>query len=155
MDRIMKVLKYTKVEVATGYDEASSEMLKSGGDIVAILLYQLFNKFWKSHRIPNDWCKAVIALLYKGKDLGRFVNKTENKIYHVQVGFRKWMKYVDVVEFGKQVTAMPLAPHSSAAVHIPHRSPAPRRSYLSHQTESSGSEHTIASAGSSACVDIE
>ncbi|GBP15357.1 hypothetical protein EVAR_80537_1 [Eumeta japonica] len=44
MDEIMKALKRMKVGKAAGYDKVSSEMLRSGGRIVASLLYQLFNK---------------------------------------------------------------------------------------------------------------
>ncbi|GBP45661.1 hypothetical protein EVAR_35928_1 [Eumeta japonica] len=36
-------------------------ILRDSGGIVASLLYQLFNKCWKSHRVSNDWCKAVIV----------------------------------------------------------------------------------------------
>ncbi|GBP63058.1 hypothetical protein EVAR_87430_1 [Eumeta japonica] len=67
MDEIMKALKRMKVGKAAGYDRVSSEMLRGNGDIVASLLYQLFNKCWKSNRVPNNWCKVVIVLLYKEK----------------------------------------------------------------------------------------
>ncbi|GBP28589.1 hypothetical protein EVAR_85788_1 [Eumeta japonica] len=64
---IMKALKSMKVGKAAGYDRVSSEMLRDGGGIVASLLYQLINKCWKSHRVPNDWRKAVFVPPYKGK----------------------------------------------------------------------------------------
>ncbi|GBO99404.1 Putative transcription factor capicua [Eumeta japonica] len=44
-------------------------MLRGGGGIVASLLYQLINKCWESHRVPSDWCKAVIVPLYQGEGL--------------------------------------------------------------------------------------
>ncbi|GBP40629.1 hypothetical protein EVAR_32671_1 [Eumeta japonica] len=47
---IMKTLGGIKVGKAAGCDRVSSEMLRSVGDIVASLLYQHFNKCWKSHR---------------------------------------------------------------------------------------------------------
>ncbi|GBP15970.1 hypothetical protein EVAR_12550_1 [Eumeta japonica] len=50
MDEIMKAIKRMKVGKAAGYDRVSSDMLRGLGDIVASLLYQLFNKYWKSHR---------------------------------------------------------------------------------------------------------
>ncbi|GBP29378.1 hypothetical protein EVAR_22750_1 [Eumeta japonica] len=50
MDEIMKALKHMKVGKAAGYDRVSSEMLRGGGGTVTGLLYQLFNKCWKSHR---------------------------------------------------------------------------------------------------------
>ncbi|GBP61990.1 Oxysterol-binding protein-related protein 9 [Eumeta japonica] len=67
MNEIMNGLKRIKVGKAAGYDRVSSEILKDGTAIVASLLYQPFNKCWKSHRVPNDWCKSVIVLLYQGK----------------------------------------------------------------------------------------
>ncbi|GBP71728.1 hypothetical protein EVAR_33141_1 [Eumeta japonica] len=79
MDDVMKALKHMKVEKAAGYDRVLSEMLRGGGGAVASLLYQLFNKCWKSHKVPNDrykvvvvlWCKVVIVPLYKkGKTYG-------------------------------------------------------------------------------------
>ncbi|GBP86180.1 hypothetical protein EVAR_64078_1 [Eumeta japonica] len=53
MDEIMKALISIKVGKAAGYNRVSSEMLRGGGGIWASLLYQLFNKCWKSHRVPN------------------------------------------------------------------------------------------------------
>ncbi|GBP42564.1 hypothetical protein EVAR_82014_1 [Eumeta japonica] len=67
MEEIMKALKRMKVEKAAGYDRVLSEILGGGGGTVASLLYQLFNKCWKSHRVSNGWSKAVIIPLYKGK----------------------------------------------------------------------------------------
>ncbi|GBP64514.1 Probable helicase MAGATAMA 3 [Eumeta japonica] len=43
------------------------QMLRDGGCIVASLLYQLFNKCWKSGRVPNVWCKAIIVPFNKEK----------------------------------------------------------------------------------------
>ncbi|GBP28434.1 RNA-directed DNA polymerase from mobile element jockey [Eumeta japonica] len=107
---------------ATGYDRVSSEMLRSGGGLEASLLYQLFNKFWKSLRVPNYWCKAIIVPFYKGKTLRqvcanyrpinllnvvgkldaksiieRVVNEAGNKISDVQTGFRNGMGCTDQI----------------------------------------------------------
>ncbi|GBP87819.1 hypothetical protein EVAR_103716_1 [Eumeta japonica] len=65
VDEIMKALKRIKVGKAVGYNRVSSEIPRGDGGVVASLLYQLFKKCWKSHRVPKDWCKAVIVLLYK------------------------------------------------------------------------------------------
>ncbi|GBP33017.1 hypothetical protein EVAR_82856_1 [Eumeta japonica] len=59
MDGILKGLKRMKVGKAAGYDKVSSKVLKGGGNIVASLLCQFFNKCWKSHRVPNDLCKPI------------------------------------------------------------------------------------------------
>ncbi|GBP61774.1 hypothetical protein EVAR_96018_1 [Eumeta japonica] len=55
MDEIMKTLKRMKVGKAAGFNRVSSEMLKGGGGIGANLLYQLFNKCWKSHRVISGY----------------------------------------------------------------------------------------------------
>ncbi|GBP32435.1 Indole-3-acetaldehyde oxidase [Eumeta japonica] len=67
MDEIMKALQRMKVVKLPDMIRVSSEMLRGGRGIVTSLLYQLFKKCWKSHRVPNDWSKAVIVPLYKGK----------------------------------------------------------------------------------------
>ncbi|GBP58560.1 hypothetical protein EVAR_34563_1 [Eumeta japonica] len=67
LDQIMEALKRTQVEKAAGYDRVASEMLRSGGSIVASLLYQVFNNCLKDLRAPNDRYKVVIVSLYKGK----------------------------------------------------------------------------------------
>ncbi|GBP95999.1 hypothetical protein EVAR_66926_1 [Eumeta japonica] len=54
MDEIMKALKRMKVGKAAGYDRVLCEMLGGGENIVASLLYQLFNKCWKNHRRYGD-----------------------------------------------------------------------------------------------------
>ncbi|GBP58641.1 hypothetical protein EVAR_38880_1 [Eumeta japonica] len=53
VDEIMKALRHMKVGIAVGYDRVSLEMLRGGGSILASLLYQFFNKCWKSRRVPN------------------------------------------------------------------------------------------------------
>ncbi|GBP66754.1 hypothetical protein EVAR_28621_1 [Eumeta japonica] len=65
---------HLRCQLAFGYDRDSSEMLRGSGGIVASLLYRLFNKCWKSHRVPNDWCKAVIVLLCKEKGSRQWCN---------------------------------------------------------------------------------
>ncbi|GBP15545.1 hypothetical protein EVAR_9320_1 [Eumeta japonica] len=54
MDEILKALKRMKVRKTSGYDKFSSEMLRGDGGIMVSLLYQLFNRCWKSRRVSND-----------------------------------------------------------------------------------------------------
>ncbi|GBP21257.1 hypothetical protein EVAR_84384_1 [Eumeta japonica] len=42
-------------------------MMRAGEGTMTTLLYQFFDKRWKSRRVPKDWCKAVVVPLYKGK----------------------------------------------------------------------------------------
>ncbi|CAG4976084.1 unnamed protein product [Parnassius apollo] len=67
VDEIMKAMKSMKAGKAAGYDRVSLEMLRAGKGVVAGLLYTLFNLCWELKRVPDDWCKAVIVPMYKGK----------------------------------------------------------------------------------------
>ncbi|GBP44592.1 hypothetical protein EVAR_75049_1 [Eumeta japonica] len=64
-----------RVDLQRDEYEKVLEMLRGGEDIVASLLYQLFNKCWKSHRVSNDWCIAVIETSIKGEVHGRSVKQ--------------------------------------------------------------------------------
>ncbi|CAG5022251.1 unnamed protein product [Parnassius apollo] len=63
----MKAMKSMKVGKAAGYDRVSLEMLGAGEDVVAGLLYTLFNLCWELKRVPGGRCKAVIVPIYNGK----------------------------------------------------------------------------------------
>ena len=94
--------------------ECPVEMLKNGDGVVASLLYLIFNMCWRYGRVPDDWCKAVIVPLYKGKGsqqecknyrgisllsvvgklyakvlINRVIGVTDEKIWDVQAGFRE------------------------------------------------------------------
>ncbi|GBP74763.1 hypothetical protein EVAR_45091_1 [Eumeta japonica] len=82
MDEIMKAVKRMKVNKAAEYDTVWSETLRGDGDMVISLLYRLLNKCRKSHLVSNDWRKAVVVPLYKGKDARKEYSamRTGNKI---------------------------------------------------------------------------
>ncbi|CAG5021593.1 unnamed protein product [Parnassius apollo] len=115
----MKRMKAGKV---AGYDRVSPEMLRAGEKVVAGLLYTLFNLCWELKRVPDDWCKAVLVSIYKGKGsqqdcknyrgisllsivgklyakvlIERVMKETDGKIWDVQAGFRKGMGCTDQV----------------------------------------------------------
>ena len=50
-----------------GMDGVTSEMLKYGGGMLECFLRRLFNVCMKCARVPEEWRKAVIVPLYKGK----------------------------------------------------------------------------------------
>ena len=122
MEEIMKALKCMKSGKAAGYDRVSVEMLKAGRGIVASQLYCLFNLCWTKGQVPEDWTKAVIVPIYKGKGsqqdcknyrgisllsvvgklyakvlTERLINETDGKMWDVQAGFRKGMGCTDQV----------------------------------------------------------
>ncbi|CAG5002623.1 unnamed protein product [Parnassius apollo] len=115
-------MKSMKAGKAAGYDRVSLEMLRAGEGVVAGLLYTLFNLCWELKRVPDDWCKAVIVPIYKGKGsqqdcknyrgisllsivgklyakvlIERVMKETDGKIWDVQAGFRKGMGCTDQV----------------------------------------------------------
>lgn len=121
-EEIMKAMKSMKMGKAAGFDRVSAEMLRAGGGVVVSLLCLLFNVCWRDGRVPEDWCKAVIVPLYKGRGssqdcknyrgisllsvvgklyakilIERVVQKTEGKMWDVQAGFRKGMGCVDQI----------------------------------------------------------
>ncbi|GBP74930.1 Choline O-acetyltransferase [Eumeta japonica] len=59
MDEIMKAVTRMKAGKAVGYDRVSSEMLRGNGGVVASLLYQLFNEYWKNCKFYPIPVKAV------------------------------------------------------------------------------------------------
>ncbi len=48
-------------------DGITAEMLKYGGDAVVEWMLLKCERAWKSGEVPDDWKKAIIAPLYKGK----------------------------------------------------------------------------------------
>ncbi|CAK1594622.1 unnamed protein product, partial [Parnassius mnemosyne] len=122
VDEIMKAMKSMKAGKAAGYDRVSLEMLRAGEGVVTGLLHTLFNLYWELKRVPEDWCKAVIVSIYKGKGsqqdcknyrgisllsivgklyakvlIERVMEETDGKIWDVQAGFRKGMGCTDQV----------------------------------------------------------
>ncbi len=45
----------------------TAEMLKYGGEIVVDWMVWIYNLAWEQSEVPEDWRKAIIVLLCKGK----------------------------------------------------------------------------------------
>ncbi len=113
---------------AVGMDGITAEMLKYGGDAVVEWMLLIRDQAWKKGEVPDDWKKAIIVPLYKGKGsksecscyrgisllsvpgkvYGRILTErlmevTEGKVSEEQRGFRKGRECVD------QIFAMKLA----------------------------------------------
>ncbi len=52
---------------AAGMDGITAEMLKYGGDAVVEWMLLICERAWKIGEVPDDWKKAIIVPLYKGK----------------------------------------------------------------------------------------
>ncbi len=64
---VEKAIARLKSGKAAGMDGITAEMLKYGGD--AVVEWKLFicKEAWKKGEVPDDWKKAIIVPLYKGK----------------------------------------------------------------------------------------
>ncbi len=52
---------------AAGMDGITAKMLKYGGSAVVEWMVLICERAWKSGEVPDDWKKAIIVPLYKGK----------------------------------------------------------------------------------------
>ncbi len=64
---IVKAIKKLKLGKAPGPDGITAEMLKYGGKIVVDWMMWICNLAWKQSKVPEDWRKAIVVPLYKGK----------------------------------------------------------------------------------------
>ncbi len=48
-------------------DGITAEMMKYGGDAVVEWILLICERAWKKGEVPDDWKKAIIVPLYKGK----------------------------------------------------------------------------------------
>ncbi len=64
---IMEAIRKLKVGKASGPDGIRGEMLKYGGEVVVNWMMWICNLSWEQSKVPEDWRKAIIVPLYKGK----------------------------------------------------------------------------------------
>lgn len=57
-----------KLKKAKGGDGIPMEAWKYASESVRIGLTELLNQIWKEKKIPEDWKKSIIVLLYKRED---------------------------------------------------------------------------------------
>ena len=119
---VEKAINRLKGGKAAGIDGITAEMLKYGGDVVAEWMFWLCDLAWKQREVPDEWRKAVIVPLHKGKGsknecnnyrgisllsvpgkvygrilTERLMEATEAKVSEEQGGFRKGRGCVDQV----------------------------------------------------------
>ncbi len=68
--QVQEALRKLKVEKAPGSDGITAEMLKYGREIVVDWMVWICNLAWEQSKMPEDWRKAIIVLLYIGKTPG-------------------------------------------------------------------------------------
>ena len=68
IEEIEHAMKQLKCGKAPGVDGIYSEMIKAGGSTITNALHKLFNKILLTNKIPEDFKKAEIVLIYKKGD---------------------------------------------------------------------------------------
>ena len=111
-----------KMGKAAGVDGITAEMLKFGGEIIIDWMHLICSMAWKQGVVPDDWTKAILVPIYKGKgskdDCGnyrgisllsipgkvygrivieRVMEITEGRISEEQGGFRRGRGCVDQI----------------------------------------------------------
>ena len=111
-----------KMGKAAGVDGITAEMLKFGGEVVIDWMHLICSMAWKQGVVPDDWVKAILVPVYKGKgsrdDCGnyrgisllsipgkvygrivieRVMEITEGRISEEQGGFRRGRGCVDQI----------------------------------------------------------
>ncbi len=64
---VMEAIRKLKLGKAPGLDGMTAEVLKYGGEIVVDWMMWVCNLAWEQSKVPEDWRKAIIVPLYKGK----------------------------------------------------------------------------------------
>merc|ERR1712002_703474 len=67
VEDVRKAVKKLKKSKSPGIDGITSEMLKYGGEAVLEWLTRMCRICVSEVRVPNDWVRAIIVSLYKGK----------------------------------------------------------------------------------------
>ncbi len=119
----MEAIRKLKVGKAPGPDGITAELLKYGGEVVVDWMMWICHLAWEQSKVlPEDWRKAIIVQLYKGKGnreecndyrsisllsvpgkiYGRILNErmmkiTDNSVGDEQGGFRKGRGCIDQI----------------------------------------------------------
>ena len=129
VDDVRRAVKKLKKGKSPGVDGITSEMLKYGGECVLEWLTRVCNVCVSEEKVPNDWIRAIIVPLYKGKGdrsdcknyrgisllsipgkvygrvlIERIRSLTEGMIGEEQCGFRSGRGCVDQVFVMKQMS---------------------------------------------------
>ena len=121
-EEIVKAIGDLKCGKAPGIDGITAEMLKYGGEAISDWMHAMCILAWKEGRVPQDWTKATIVPVYKGKGdksecgsyrgisllsipgkvygkilIGRVQEITNGKVSEEQGGFRTGKGCVDQI----------------------------------------------------------
>ena len=125
---VKKALQKLKGGKSPGVDGITAEMLKYGGEMVVKWMHLICTLAWEKGIVPDDWIKAIIVPIYKGKGdrkecgsyrgisllsipgkvygrvlIVRVMEITDSKISQEQGGFRKGRGCIDQIFTVKSV----------------------------------------------------
>lgn len=66
-EEVKEAINRLKMGKAAGVDNIPGEMLRYGGEEAVDIMHRLCKLAWEKESVPEDWRKAVIVPLYKGK----------------------------------------------------------------------------------------
>lgn len=66
-DEERKALKRMKTRKAVGPDDKPVEVWKCLGEVAVEFLFRSFNKMLKTEKMPEEWRKIVLVLIFKTK----------------------------------------------------------------------------------------
>jgi len=66
-EEVVKAIGDLKCGKAPGIDGITAEMLKYGGEAISDWMHAMCILAWKEGRVLQDWTKATIVPVYKGK----------------------------------------------------------------------------------------
>ena len=65
---INKIISKLKGNKAPGPDNITTELIKSGGYILKLRIYNLIPKIWKNEQIPEEWTEGIVCPIFKKGD---------------------------------------------------------------------------------------
>jgi hypothetical protein len=73
-EEVNHIIKYSKKKVSPGHDHITNEMVKLGGEVMIEILTELFNKILAGGKVPDEWRKSDIIILFKKGDRHKVEN---------------------------------------------------------------------------------
>jgi len=124
---INNIISKLKGNKAPGPDNITTELIKSGGYILKLRIYNLILKIWKNQQIPGEWTEGIICPNFKKGDRrlcnnyrpitllntvykifaillhNRICTEVEHKIGEYQMGFRPNRSTIDNIFIVRQI----------------------------------------------------
>ena len=73
-EEVKEVIKSLKNNKTAGIDQITAELIKEGEDVTTNAMSKLFNQYWTSELVPDEWRKGIIVKLPKTGNLSKCGN---------------------------------------------------------------------------------